>query len=174
MFKLTSLGLGCAAFETDDRVIPLEECRQISCLQDAITESLSCDAESDPVDCKSLAEVTTSLFTIRQEFCNSQLETSENTLELSESGCEVRRPKAGQLFSTDNFPSQYSANQNCWFQLSASRGKKIHLTFVLIDVGEGYRDRCYGDSIVVFDTNGTQIHKFCGTNQANVEVELVF
>ena len=181
MFNLANLGLGCKAFETDEHVIPLEECRQISCLENLIMESFSCDADSEPLDCKSLTQVTKNLFTIRQEFCKSKLETSEPPLEFSDSGCEVMRPRAGQLFSTDNFPSPYSGNQNCSFKLSASHGKRVHLTFLLIDVGEGYlsfrggrTDRCYGDSIAVFDSNGTQIHKFCGTNLANVEVKFFF
>ena len=177
MFSLASLGLGCPS-GANDPVISMNDCHQMTCLENTMTKSFSCAEESDPVDCKSLANINhqlSKLSAINKEFCKEIFRTPE----FSDSGCETRRPKAGELFSSDSFPSEYPDNQNCWFELTALRGERVHLTFVIINVGEsgpGFRggpDRCYSDSIAVIDTNGTQIHKFCGDNEANVEVQYI-
>jgi hypothetical protein len=82
--------------------------------------------------------------------------------------CETRHPKAGQLFSTDNFPSKYGSNLKCMFNLEAAPGKKVHLTFFVIDLEQN--NACQYDAVTVRDTNGSQLHKLCGENQGNIEV----
>ena len=81
MFNLANINIGCNVFGAD--VISLQECRQMSCFENVLTASLSCNAESDPVDCKTLAEVSKSLVSIRQEYC--KLKSTASTVSAAES-----------------------------------------------------------------------------------------
>ena len=43
-------------------------------------------------------------------------------------------PPPGQLFASEQFPKKYPKNMNCFYSMTAAQGKKVKLTFHVLEV----------------------------------------
>ena len=43
-------------------------------------------------------------------------------------------PPSGQLFASEQFPKKYPKNMNCFYSMTAAQGKKVKLTFHVLEV----------------------------------------
>merc|ERR1712142_248052 len=100
--------------------------------------------------------------------CSFEIASGEDASTTTEKPECIHEPQAGEMFTSTNFPAPYEKNTNCTYRMEANRGKRVKLTFYLFDTESN--PYCGYDSVTIFDSDDSLIHKYCGKNTQNLQV----